>query len=25
MHGSWYLYAVDNDRRVAAFKLPEMR
>lgn len=24
MHGHWYLYAVDNDRRVAAFKLPEI-
>ena len=24
MHGSWYLYAVDNDHRVGAFKLPEM-
>ncbi len=24
MHGHWYLYAVDNDRRVAAFQLPEI-
>lgn len=23
MHGEWYLYAIDNDKRVAAFKLPQ--
>ena len=24
MHGKWFLYAVDNDARVAAFELPEI-
>ena len=24
MHGNWYLYAVDNDKRVVAFQLPEI-
>jgi 3-phytase len=24
MHGKWFLYAVDNDSRVAAFELPEI-
>ena len=24
MHGKWYLYAVDNDQRIAAFELPEI-
>ena len=24
MHGKWFLYAVDNDARVVAFKLPEI-
>jgi 3-phytase len=24
MHGKWFLYAVDNDQRIAAFELPEI-
>ena len=24
MHGKWFLYAIDNDARVAAFELPEI-